>query len=411
MLPAEQLYGELEKQRQGMVDDALKMLAIPAINPRSGGEGEHERALWIREWLTRRGLPCETISVADDAVPEGARLSILARLDAEKKPVPTLWFLAHIDTVHYGDAGQWAENPLTPACRDGKMMGLGAEDNGQAVITGLYLAELLHRHAELQNINIAFLFFSDEETGSHFSLKPMVERGYFQKGDMAIIPDSGNDKGDFVEIAEKSVLWLQFTVQGKQAHGARPHTGVNAASAGARLAVDLEDRLRARFSREDPLFYPSRSTFELTRRNGGATGVNVIPGEDVFCMDMRVLPGYTLGEVLDCVNACVAERMKRDKVKIQYETMQREESPPTSPDSPLAQALATSLKRHGVSPRFGGIGGITCASALRSAGVDSVVWSKIVGMAHKANEFSLVENWDFDMRVFLETFTALDANR
>jgi succinyl-diaminopimelate desuccinylase len=398
-----QLLAELKRQRQQMIDDMIEMLAIEAINPRSGGSGEYKRAEWLRQWLLKRNISYEIFEVADEIVPEKKRLSLISRLAGKKKEAPTLWFIAHLDTVHYGDIGKWQRHPLKPEYVNGKVFGLGAEDNGQAIISQLYLLALLHKYQITPEINLSFIFVSDEEAGSNYGLKPMIKAGLFQKGDLAIVPDSGNSEGSFVEIAEKSVLWIKFIVLGQQAHGSRPHTGINASSIGARLSIALEDGLRKYFTDKDDLFTPSFSTFELTQKFTNVPSVNVIPGKDIFCMDMRILPHYQVDQVLAVIDSIIEEQQKSSNTQIYREIIQKTIAPSaTSPQSPLIRTLLATLHSRDIEAYCGGIGGITCASILRAADVETAVWSTIGGMAHQVNEYSLVDNWLQDMEVFLD---------
>ena len=111
-----------------------------------------------------------------------------------------------------------------------------------------------------------------------------------QPEDEAIVPDGGSHDGAFVEVAEKSQVWLKFTVNGKTAHAAMPQLGINACYIGMKFGVELEETLKAVYSEEDPLFNPPMSTFELTQNFANVASPNVLPGKDIFCMDMRILP-------------------------------------------------------------------------------------------------------------------------
>jgi len=115
----------------------------------------------------------------------------------------------------------------------------------------------------------------------------------FHHDDLIIVPDSGNPEGSLIEVAEKSMLWLCFKTKGKQCHGSNPHLGNNAFTAASYLVTKLT-KLRKIFSNTDPLFDPPQSTFEPTKKEANVGNINTIPGEDVFCMDCRVLPEYDL---------------------------------------------------------------------------------------------------------------------
>ena len=110
---------------------------------------------------------------------------------------------------------------------------------------------------------------------------------------MVIIPDGGDSLGKTIEIAEKNLMWIQFHIQGKQAHGSRPDEGANACLAGYDLALRVNN-LEKVFDKRDELFEPPYSTFQPTKKESNVPNINTIPGDDVFCMDCRILPCYKL---------------------------------------------------------------------------------------------------------------------
>ena len=74
------------------------------------------------------------------------------------------------------------------------------------------------------------------------------------------------------------------------------------------------------------MFEPSRSTFEPTMQYQNVSGVNIIPGDDVFCADCRILPQYSLDQVRAEVNKVIRETEESYGVKIQVEELQAEQS-------------------------------------------------------------------------------------
>ena len=141
------------------------------------------------------------------------------------------------------------------------------------------------------------------------------------------------------------------------------------------------------------MFEPSRSTFEPTMQYQNVSGVNIIPGDDVFCADCRILPQYSLDQVRAEVNRVIRETEESYGVKIQVEELQAEQSKATSVESHVAKELFEAIKNvHGVEPRFVGIGGGTVAAGLRNAGIDAVVWSTMDELAHQPNEYAIVKN-------------------
>jgi succinyl-diaminopimelate desuccinylase len=249
---------------------------------------------------------------------------------------------------------------------------------------------------------VKLLFAADEETGSGFGISWLLKNHpeLFHKNDMVLIPDGGDKDGSTIEIAEKNLLWIRFTTKGFQAHGSRPDLGANAHLAGAELAVQLHYGLSEKFSTRDPLFEPDFSTFQPTKKEANVPNINTIPGEDVFCCDMRILPCYPVSEVLKEVDRIKAEIEKRHGVTITYSLAQRTESRPTSKDASLVKLLAKNVEEvYEVKTRPIGIGGGTVGAFLRNEGIDSVVWSRTSDTAHQPNEYVLLENILGDAKV------------
>jgi len=400
----QELIEKVAARRDQMVQDMIAMSSIPAINPRMEGAGEYQRIQWLISVLDKNKVPYEVVEVPDSAVPEGKRLTILVKMPGTEDTEKTLWFIAHVDTVNTGDLDAWKTDPLKPQLVDGRIYGLGVEDNSQAVICALHAAILMQETGLRAKCNVGFMFASDEETGSEFGLKALLKQGLFSPKDEAVVPDGGSPDGSFVEIAEKSILWTKFTVIGKQAHGSMPHLGINACSVGMHFAVELEDTLKQVFAYKDKLFDPPYSTFELTQKYANVSSPNVLPGKDVFCMDMRILPKFTVDEVLEEVNKLIARYEYAYKVKIEYEFPQRVDAPaPTSPDATIVQKLVEAISETGVTAYYGGIGGGTCAAILREENIPAVVWGTLDELAHQPNEYVIIDNIVRDTGIFLAT--------
>jgi succinyl-diaminopimelate desuccinylase len=222
----------------------------------------------------------------------------------------------------------------------------------------------------------------------------------FGKKDLVLIPDGGDSKGETIEIAEKNLLWIEFTTKGKQAHGSRPDLGANAHLAGAELAVRLHQELTEKFSGKDSLFEPDYSTFQPTKKTANVPNINTIPGEDFFCMDMRILPQYPVNTVLAEIDKIKAEVETKHGVKISYGTPQKVESKATPVDSPLVSMMSRAVGEvYGVKTRPIGIGGGTVGSFLRNEGIHCVVWSRMDDTAHQPNEYTILANILGDAKV------------
>ena len=162
----------------------------------------------------------------------------------------------------------------------------------------------------------------------------------------------------------------------------------------------LHEGLSKKFSDHESLFEPDYSTFQPTKKEANVPNINTIPGDDVFCMDMRVLPRYPAKTVLAEIDRIKADVEAKHGVKISYTLPQCHESKPTPADAPLVKLLSRTVKEvYQVNTRPIGIGGGTVGAYLRNAGMDSVVWSRMDDTAHQPNEYTLLANILGDAKV------------
>jgi succinyl-diaminopimelate desuccinylase len=374
----------------------------PAISPESGGEGELDKCLFLESWLRAHGITqLERFDSPDERAKGGIRPNLIATIDGSSDE-NRLWIISHIDVVPPGDEKLWNSNPWTVVRNDNRLTGRGVEDDQQGLVSSV-LAALAFTSQKFKPIRtIKLLFAADEETGSKYGIGWLVKNhGYlFKKNDMVLVPDGGDKKGELIEIAEKNILWLQFTVRGKQAHGSRPDLGVNALLAASDLVIDLHFGLSGKFSDHDPLFEPDYSTFQPTKKEANVPNVNTIPGEDIFCMDMRILPRYSTESILSEAKKIIKKTEKKYRVTIEYTVLQRMESKPTDAQSPVVRLLDRTIGEvYAVKGRTVGIGGGTVAAMLRNMGIDSVVWTKTEETLHQPNEYVLLENITGDAKV------------
>jgi succinyl-diaminopimelate desuccinylase len=276
-----------------------------------------------------------------------------------------------------------------------KLTGRGVEDNQAGSISSILAALTSYEQRKKLNVNLRLLFVSDEENGSVWGVQWLLKNHpeLFKKGDMFLVPDSGDAKGETIEIAEKSMLQCKFTVRGKQAHASRPDEGINAMVAASALTVRLAEELPKAFPEENPLFEPPASTFAPTKREPNVENVNSIPGLDVFYLDMRILPSVPLDAVLEKIKGLLTEIVRTYSVKIDMDVQMRSESKAGDPNSPLSNALKQAVKDElNVTARPVGIGGGTVAAFFRNLGFDCAVWSVLHDTAHQPDEWIYVED-------------------
>ncbi len=390
-----------------MVQLESLLTSHPALAPENGGQGEIEKAKALVEWLKAQGVKdfhIEEFDAPDSRVESGIRPNIVVTIPGEKDDY-NIWVMAHLDVVPIGNLKLWNTDPWRVTEKDGKIYGRGVEDNQQGLVSGVFAGLSFIKKNVKPAHTVKLLFMADEEVGSAYGMIWLLHNTkIFKKNDIYLIPDGGDKNGETIEIAEKNILWLKITVKGKQCHGSRPDQGNNACLAACDLSIRL-NAMQNTFNRRNPLFSPDYSTFQPTMRFANVEGVNIIPGEDTFCMDCRILPCYTIAEVLKETENQIAETEKLYNVKISYEIIQKSESPATPENAAVVTKLKAAIKAaHGIEARTIGIGGGTVGAELRREGMDCVVWSTMDELAHMPNEYCIVENIIKDALTLAELF-------
>jgi succinyl-diaminopimelate desuccinylase len=308
-----------------------------------------------------------------------------------------------MDIVPPGELRLWSNDPYKAYVKDGHIFGRGVEDNQQDMVASIFAAKALFDEGLIPENSINLAFVSDEETSSNMGLYYMIDstENLFNHDDLIVVPDSGNPEGSLIEVAEKSMLWLCFKTTGKQCHGSNPQLGNNAFVAASHLVTKLV-KLKKMFPKSDPLFDPPQSTFEPTKKEANVGNINTIPGEDVFCMDCRVLPDYDLRDVLSAIQKIVRSVERKFKVRIEISTAQYVQSAkPTSPDAPVVGALTEAIAAiYNIKTFAGGVGAGTVASYIRKKNYPVAVWSKTNQTAHQPDENCPIDNMLGNAKVF-----------
>ncbi|MEE9151745.1 MAG: M20 family metallo-hydrolase [Thermoplasmata archaeon] len=403
------VHFRIENYRDEMVETLGNLIKIPAISPKSGGEGEVKKAGYIYDFISKIGFDeVERIDVPDEESHDRVRPNIIAKIKGEGKTNQNIWVVVHMDVVPEGDLKLWETDPFTPVIKDGKIHGRGTEDNGQELVAALFAVKAMKDEniTPKNNINIAIV--ADEETGSEFGIRPLIEKGLFSRDDLIIVPDGGNIDGTLIEVSEKTIMWIKIRTIGKQCHGSMPERGINAFKAAMKFGVNVEKELYKKYNKRDELFDPPISTFEPTKKEGNVPNINTIPGEDIFYMDCRILPDYDSEEVFNVVKSVADKVAQETGAKFEFDRPQYDPAaPPTSPDSPAVLALKEAIEKvYNIKPYAGGIGGGTCAAIFRRAGYPAVVWAKLDDTCHAPNEYAIIENIVNDAKVYATMFCA-----
>ncbi len=201
---------------------------------------------------------------------------------------PTLLLASHVDTVPPGSG--WTADPWAPREREGRLLGLGAND-AKASVASMVSAFLDWDERSPGRLLLAAT--CDEETGGQ-GLERLVHE--LPRFDAAVI---GEPNGFDVAVAQKGLVKIRCTARGRTGHAARPHQAENAIYRAARDVARIE---ALRFEARDPIL--GSPTAAVTLVEGGVRS-NVIPDECRFTIDARTIPAFDNGRLVEKVRSTV----------------------------------------------------------------------------------------------------------
>jgi succinyl-diaminopimelate desuccinylase len=408
------IFDRIDGYREEVIRLQTELTSRVALGPANGGTGEHEKTEYVKTALRELDPDVlEVIRAADSRVPDGYRPNLIAKWGGRLRG-PAVWVLSHSDIVPPGDLSLWAADPYTVKTEGDRVIGRGVEDNQHGFVSSYLALRGILDSGETLSRPVGLAVVADEETGSEFGLRYLLEhrKDLFGEQDLIVVPDAGNEDGTMIEIAEKSMLWLQFTIIGKQCHASTPHKGKNSLVGAARLILALQE-LNRLFPHSDRLFSPPESTFSPTRMDPNVPNVNTIPGKAVFSLDCRILPRYETEGILSACRDIAGRIASELDLEIRLDTIQRQEAPePTPVDSPVVLALKRAIRR--VTGRNGepmGIGGGTVAAFFRKYGLPAAVWSTCEDTAHQPNESCRIPDILTDAKIFAALYLDDEAEK
>ena len=260
------------------------LIRIPSIS-------REERAACDRmqEWLSSNGF--------QDVHRVGNNLWMESEPPCEK---PTLLLNAHIDTVKPSHG--YTRDPYKAEVIDGKLYGLGSNDDGGSLVALLEAYSILS--SKPQPYRLVYAATAEEEVCGKGGFDLFLSE--VGKIDFGVI---GEPTGMNMAVAEKGLLVLDCVARGKSGHAAR-NEGVNA------IYEALEDIGWFRtyqFPKVSEYLGPVKMSVTMI---SAGTQHNVVPDECRFVVDVRPNGMYSNQELLALIKEEVSCEVKERSTRI-----------------------------------------------------------------------------------------------
>ena len=357
----------VDDERAAMQDLLAALVSVPTENPPATG---YQPCLTLLEsTLDRLGLDHERLDIASPS--DAPRAAIRAWFG---DPGPTLYFHGHYDVVP-----AMSREQFTPRLDGDALFGRGSSDMKSGLVAMLYAARALKAaHVRLRG-RISLLLVPDEETGGTYGTGALAARGDFGAHAIGMLlpePTSG-----VVWHESRGAITLEVTVNGRAAHVALPHQGINAFE----RAMPLINRL---FELKGELESSRGSILLVGGRVEAGSNFNVAPAECRFTIDRRTNPD----EDFDVEKRRLfdeLDRAREEGVDLDVRLIQEGRSASTSTDVPLARALADVVAEvSGEPPAFETCPGLLETRFYAARGVPAFAYGPgILAVSHGPQEF------------------------
>jgi len=162
---------------------------------------------------------------------------------------------------------------------------------------------------------ITIVLSADEEAGSTFGAKVLVENGL--KGDAILITEPSGMYEDFdsLGLACRGVLLGKVIIYGTQMHSSISDKGncINASVKMAQVLIEFNKNLKKSLNYDPHYLYPNGPTINPGVMVNGGIFYGVIPGEASFNFDIRTIPGMNNEKLVSDIKKFLTNLMKNYK--------------------------------------------------------------------------------------------------
>ncbi|MGB6429639.1 MAG: M20/M25/M40 family metallo-hydrolase [Candidatus Acidiferrales bacterium] len=360
----------LAQETTGWLTDLIR------INTTNPPGNELPAAKYIAGVLEKEGIAAEVIEVAPGRGIVVARLQAGAIADSSQ----ALLLLGHLDVVGV-DASKWSVDPFAAVTRDGYLYGRGAIDDKGMVAANLAVFIAIKRSGMRLGRDLVFLADDDEEQGGDASIKPVIAK-YWDKfacgfalneGGLVTLVD-GKVKYVAVQSSEKVPYNVTVTALGTSGHASRPlpdnavvHLSAAITKIGAfemppeptavtlryfeglapieddetgkwMRAIDEPERLELAMHHlgdMNPAWGAMLHDTIVPTMLAAGVRVNVIPSEAHANLNIRLMPGDSIHDIIAQLTKVVAD----PQIHFDIAADSGENAPSSSLDSPLYKTI------------------------------------------------------------------------
>lgn len=214
--------------------------------------------------------------------------------------LPIILLNSHVDTVRPAKA--WTHDPFGAEVVDGKLIGLGSNDAGGAVVS--LLCTFRNLEEKIQPYNLIFCASAEEEISGINGVASVLKN--FGKIDLAVV---GEPTGMQMAVAEKGLIVLDCEAKGKLGHAAR-NEGENAIY---KALADIQTLTELSLPRKSAILGPVKIT--VTQIEAGSQH-NVVPDSCRYVVDVRTNECYSNEEVCQIISSSIQSEVKPRSVRL-----------------------------------------------------------------------------------------------
>jgi len=386
------MYRLNDDERRRVRELVVRLVGIKSVvasrEQANRDRAEERMAAFLTDHLSRMGMAVDRHEVYP------GRPNLMACWPGQGASGKSLMIEAHMDTVPVEGMNV---DPFAAEVREDRMYGRGTCDTKGSMAAFLTALAIAREEDALPADRIWFVATMSEETGCEGASALMTTPF---RTDAAIV---GEPTGCEVVIAHKGPLWLSVETAGRACHASMPDHGVNAIDLMARVVQFVHGPWREHLAcREHPLL--GRSTAAVTTVEGGIK-INILPARCRAQIDVRLVPGEPVAEVLEDFTRMLARHLG-DAQAFMIDDVTSSGPLDTSPEAPVARRLLDVCGRaHGrAEPR--GVNYFADTGPFSEAGIVSVLFGAgDIAQAHTADEYLELEQLYLATEVMLTLLT------